>query len=263
MKRLLAIGMLLFIGLAMSVKAQTVVDDNAGLRLTKDAATGNFLLSWWGASGITYFIQQSHDLTTWSYVPQLSDGTDAVDGMNFTCTDNRLFWRLQYSYNGGVPGANLDFDGDGLTNAQELAAGTDPFNPDTDGDGCTDGEEVAAGTNPLSASSIPFKVLSSVPALIPSYITQTDGGVQPYDGAVLLYLNLPLAMGTTIPPALVKKKFSMQMVRLRAKPPAVPSSFCLAVKSWHFYLPLQDLIRSLTRPPRRTMRWTSQVRTAA
>jgi large repetitive protein len=44
---------------------------------------------------------------------------------------------------------NVDSDGDGLTNAQELALGTDPLNIDTDGDGMPDGWEVHFGTNPL------------------------------------------------------------------------------------------------------------------
>jgi eukaryotic-like serine/threonine-protein kinase len=48
-----------------------------------------------------------------------------------------------------TPQAGLDSDGDGLTDAQEIAIGTDPFNPDTDGDGLTDGDEVFIyGTNP-------------------------------------------------------------------------------------------------------------------
>jgi hypothetical protein len=42
-----------------------------------------------------------------------------------------------------------DEDGDGLSNADEIAAGTDPFDPDSDGDGLTDGEEVAIVTDPL------------------------------------------------------------------------------------------------------------------
>jgi len=35
-----------------------------------------------------------------------------------------------------------DSDGDGLTDSEEAAIGTDPLNPDTDGDGLQDGEEV-------------------------------------------------------------------------------------------------------------------------
>ena len=44
---------------------------------------------------------------------------------------------------------NCDQDNDGLTNDEELAAGTDPTNPDTDGDGYNDGDEINAGTDPL------------------------------------------------------------------------------------------------------------------
>lgn len=41
--------------------------------------------------------------------------------------------------------ANLDSDGDGLTDSDELSLyGTDPLNPDTDGDGLLDGAEVDA-----------------------------------------------------------------------------------------------------------------------
>ncbi len=46
----------------------------------------------------------------------------------------------------------LDFDGDGLTNAEEYELGTDPFNADTDSDGMPDGWEVAHGLNPLDPS---------------------------------------------------------------------------------------------------------------
>jgi hypothetical protein len=41
---------------------------------------------------------------------------------------------------------NADPDGDGLTNAQEAAAGTDPNNPDSDGDGIPDGSDSAPNT---------------------------------------------------------------------------------------------------------------------
>ncbi|WP_284668648.1 Ig-like domain-containing protein [Myxococcus sp. SDU36] len=44
----------------------------------------------------------------------------------------------------------VDSDDDGLTDAEEIALGTDPNNPDTDGDGLPDGIEVnVAGTDPL------------------------------------------------------------------------------------------------------------------
>lgn len=42
-----------------------------------------------------------------------------------------------------------DPDGDGLSNEEEEALGTDPQNPDSDGDTILDGVEVADGTNPL------------------------------------------------------------------------------------------------------------------
>ena len=51
----------------------------------------------------------------------------------------------------GIPNtADPDDDNDGLTDAAESVAGTDPLNPDTDQDGLTDTEEVGTfGTNPL------------------------------------------------------------------------------------------------------------------
>ena len=47
---------------------------------------------------------------------------------------------------------NGDADGDGLTNAVEIAIGTDPLNPTTSGDGLPDGWQVFYGINPLDAS---------------------------------------------------------------------------------------------------------------
>jgi len=49
-----------------------------------------------------------------------------------------------------APG-EVDLDGDGLTNTEEIALGTDTTNPDTDGDVLTDGDEVNLYfTNPLN-----------------------------------------------------------------------------------------------------------------
>ena len=51
--------------------------------------------------------------------------------------------------------ASTDSDGDGLTNAEEEAAATNPNNTDSDGDGYNDFAEVAAGTDPNNSASNP------------------------------------------------------------------------------------------------------------
>jgi thiol-disulfide isomerase/thioredoxin len=52
---------------------------------------------------------------------------------------------------GGGSDGSADPDGDGLTNDEEAALGTDPDNPDSDGDGYLDGDEVTEGTDPTDA----------------------------------------------------------------------------------------------------------------
>jgi hypothetical protein len=51
-----------------------------------------------------------------------------------------------------LPG--LDTDGDGLTNAQEAALGSNPLSRDTNGDGLFDGISVAYGINPVTPGSL-------------------------------------------------------------------------------------------------------------
>ncbi|MGB0757056.1 MAG: thrombospondin type 3 repeat-containing protein [Patescibacteria group bacterium] len=46
--------------------------------------------------------------------------------------------------------ADIDTDNDGLTDAEELALGTNPFDRDSDNDGYSDGQEVANNYDPLS-----------------------------------------------------------------------------------------------------------------
>jgi hypothetical protein len=55
----------------------------------------------------------------------------------------------------GANGASGDPDGDGLTNAQEYANHTNPYNADSDGDGYNDAAEVAAGSDPTDPASDP------------------------------------------------------------------------------------------------------------
>lgn len=68
------------------------------------------------------------------------------------------------SYNTiSIPGSdpNADPDNDGLTNAQEITAGTDPLNADTDADAFPDGLEVALGTDPLNPNDFPSATMLS------------------------------------------------------------------------------------------------------
>lgn len=61
-------------------------------------------------------------------------------------------WGAGMSPKYAAVGGELDSDGDGLTDWEEIHVyGTDPYNPDTDGDGLTDYEEVKIyGTDPLN-----------------------------------------------------------------------------------------------------------------
>lgn len=51
--------------------------------------------------------------------------------------------------------AEIDTDGDGLSDEEERQRGLDPSSPDTDGDGYPDGLEVILGSDPLDPDSIP------------------------------------------------------------------------------------------------------------
>ena len=62
--------------------------------------------------------------------------------------------------------STCDQDGDGLTNAEEITAGTDPTNADSDGDGFTDGEEVT-GTDDPSTPNVPAGTSDPVDACSP------------------------------------------------------------------------------------------------
>ncbi|TVZ09508.1 CHU domain-containing protein [Cellulophaga sp. RHA_52] len=75
-----------------------------------------------------------------------TDGDSILDGQEVTDNTNPLD---DCDSNGGTPLDASDCDMDGLTNAQEAALGTDPFNPDTDGDLILDGKEVDDETDPL------------------------------------------------------------------------------------------------------------------
>lgn len=171
MRHFLFIAFALFACGLPPVRAQTATDLNEGVRVTSDPVTATQVLSWYGKPGRTYFVQQSYDLIEWTYVPVVCDGVGSPDGLNFASTDSRQFWRLQYTdaSKGILSGADADFDGDGLTNQQELDGGTEVFNADTDGDGYNDGLEQQWGSSPTQSSSTPMTANPSFLAAIKSY----------------------------------------------------------------------------------------------
>ncbi len=60
------------------------------------------------------------------------------------------YWEVATGLATNPAHAQIDSDGDGLSNLAEYRLGTNPLNPDSDGDGLSDSNEVVRGTNPLS-----------------------------------------------------------------------------------------------------------------
>ncbi len=146
-----------------------------------EAAPGTYQAAWQGVTNRTYFLQFSLDLQTWHYAPLIEYG-DEAHSTGMASTSEKFFIRLVY---GDFPGISslaaassadfdndrlpnlfevtfgydplsskstssgfdgfLDPDGDGLDNAGEALAGTDPFMMDSDGDGYGDNLEVLHG----------------------------------------------------------------------------------------------------------------------
>ncbi|HKS55940.1 MAG TPA: PKD domain-containing protein, partial [Steroidobacteraceae bacterium] len=93
--------------------------------------------------------------TSVRYTP--AAGFSGPDAFTYSMTDGAASATANVAVNvtgGGGPG--VDTDGDGLTDDEEHARGTDPNDPDTDDDGFNDGGEVLAGSDPKSAASQPL-----------------------------------------------------------------------------------------------------------
>lgn len=98
---------------------------------------------WHGSSGLL----SSHldDVTVTDTEPQHLDNDH--DGMP-------NYWERLYGLDVDSDDTAEDPDGDGLTNQEEYALGTNPIQADTDGDGLADGQEMAWGYNPLASNSV-------------------------------------------------------------------------------------------------------------
>ncbi len=137
-------GLIASLAAAASLWAQGPDDPNEGSRFEFDSTHSIYTFSWWGRAGRTYFVQRSEGLLDWSYVPGLIEpGDGSVVAWDFTIPENRLFLRLQSTDIPTDDPEGDDFDGDGVSNADELLAGTDPFSfIDSDSDGLSDDWEM-------------------------------------------------------------------------------------------------------------------------
>ncbi len=154
--KLLIPGALVLISAVISGNAQTASSPNQGASMVRGAANGLDAFSWWGAPGRTYFIQQSGDLTDWTYVPIIESGGAQVIQWGFLSNADRFFLRLRYSDQPTSDPFSADFDDDKVSNYDELLQGTDPLAALLDTNGLPlDWEtfyNVAAGTDANSVA---------------------------------------------------------------------------------------------------------------
>ena len=100
------------------------------------------IISWPTIAGKQYTLLYSPDLADWLPVPgETLVGSGSVLDYHFVLSgDERIFWRVAVT--------DIDTDGDGLTDCEELTLGSSPYLKDTDGDGIDDAAAYAAGMNP-------------------------------------------------------------------------------------------------------------------
>lgn len=93
--------------------------------------------------------------TNWALDFQIAAVAAFNDNINPVHDDkNDGYWKGQLALVYIFDDSENDSDGDGLTNDEERALGTDPYDPDTDKDGLTDGAEVRKHkTDPLKADT--------------------------------------------------------------------------------------------------------------
>ncbi len=158
--------------LLLSPAAVAQIVPQANPQITALPAANTYQITWPGENGRLYFIQFSTDLQTWTYAPAVNLGTGAVIPYGFSASNARSYFRLKYSTATNITsGANGDFDGDGISNMDEVALyGTDPtvsentVSGDADGDGLPNIVEVTGtgtgigtgtGTNPSVVNTLP------------------------------------------------------------------------------------------------------------
>ena len=124
---------------------------------------GTFNADWEGVAGRTYFMQFSMDFVTWHYAPFIDFG-DGEHSRGLESDSDRFFLRLRHgdfaAYTSLDEAMNGHLDNDGLSNIFEVTYGYDPFEEestsdgpdaslDPDEDGLGNASEQAAGSEPM------------------------------------------------------------------------------------------------------------------
>ena len=152
-------------GSRLAIDGETVIDDN-GTHPMQSKTGSVFLLAGLHPFRVEYFeaTTEAGLILSWRlpggaeepipaeffYIPK-RPGSENTDLDNDGVPD---WWEKVNGYDTSDPSdGSLDPDGDGLTNAEEAALGSNPFSPDTDGDGLSDAEEAAFGSSPLKADT--------------------------------------------------------------------------------------------------------------
>ncbi len=117
-------------------------------RIEEDPANNQVRLIWQSYAGWTYFIQHSEDLQDWTYLNVIEPGNGSEKEWAYRLPlGDKFFLRLHATTATGDP-LTGDFDGDGVSNQDEVAQGLNPLRADSDWDGMSDGYELANGLNP-------------------------------------------------------------------------------------------------------------------
>ncbi len=194
------LSFILLLGLAPLSAQQNGIEQSSEL-LTVPA--GDKFLRWYGHLGRSYFVQVSDantPLAKWAWAPIIEQGNDEEISHEVGGTAANGFFRLKFTDQVPGPGQTLetaDFDGDGISNWDEITAAaiaTDPLAHDTDNDGFSDGDEIAVGTSPLDATSYPLKVVQTTPS---DLLNDNQAYGHPSGQPLLLYLNKEIPASVT------------------------------------------------------------------
>jgi len=180
-----------------------------GIEQASDLVTvgSDKFLRWYGHAGRIYFIQVSDPndhLKKWTWAPIIESGNDQYISYEVDGTSEKGFFRLKYTDQPTTDPDNDDFDGDSISNLDEISYyNSDPLDADTDNDGMPDGYEAAYyfdlnfDDGGYDYDGDGLTNLGEYTAATEPYYFDTDGdGMN--DGFEVTYLLNPLVAGDAV-----------------------------------------------------------------